>query len=100
MSGFFKICCLFVVMITLHLDSAYAQPQYERKGIVEKEALLVYLVGGQNVLVPKRPPLADSVDAQGKVIKRFTMGSAEDYFSYHLLPNDKDRKSTRLNSSH
>ncbi|HWK57188.1 MAG TPA: hypothetical protein VNQ80_07615 [Parapedobacter sp.] len=89
MSIFFKICHLFVVMITLRLDSACAQLQYERKGMVEKEALLVYLVGGQNILVPSLPPAADSIDAQGKAIKRFTMGSAEDYFSYQMLPNDK-----------
>lgn len=77
---FFRICCLFiVVMLTLRVDPAYAQFQYERKGIVEKEVLLVYLVGGQNVLVPG-PPAVDSIDAQGKVIERFSMGSAEDFF--------------------
>lgn len=89
MSVFLKTCWLFVFVVSLCLDYTYAQLQYERKGIVEKEALLAYLVGGQNVLTPVLPPLADSIDAQGKVIKRFTMGSAEDSFGYQMLPNDK-----------
>ncbi|MGV3760914.1 hypothetical protein [Parapedobacter sp.] len=86
----FRICCLFIVVIlTLRVDPAYAQLQYERKGIVEKEALLVYLMGGQNVLVPGLPPAVDSIDAEGKAIERFSMGSAEDFFSCQILPNDK-----------
>lgn len=89
-----KIICsgyrlLFALMTTMSLSPAYAQLQFERKGIVKKEALIVYLVGGQNVLAPPEPPLPDSIDLNGEVIKHFKMGGAEDYFTNLILPNDK-----------
>lgn len=79
----------FALMTTLSLSPAYTQIKFERKGVVEKEVLLVYLVGGQNALAPSEPPLTESIDAQGNIVKRFNIGSAEDYFSYHMIPNDK-----------
>lgn len=80
---------MFNFVMALCLNPTHAQLQHERKGIVEKEALIVYLVGGQNVLIPEPPPIPDTVDSRGNVIKRFSGGSSEDYFTYRLLPNDR-----------
>lgn len=90
MRNYFIVSSLaFVVMTTLCIGSVYGQQQFERKGVVEKEALIVYMVGGQNVLATAEPTSTESIDEQGNVIKRFSVGSVEDYFNYHMIPNDK-----------
>lgn len=89
MNNFIKAGYLSIFAFALFLDSAHAQLQYTYNGIVKKEALIVYMICGENILIPKPPPIPDTVDSQGNIIKRFSVGSVEDCMTHLLLPNDR-----------